>query len=295
MRRSVCGKTPTSRRGRDISRDAPAKGCNALVSSSHVPFCGLPPVPAEIWQRWLLDPALLAFLAAVPLLALHAARGRWNHRQWCCFVAGWTVLSLALVSPLCALSVALFSMRATQHMVLLLLAAPLLALARPQRLLGPRQQAALLELERRPAFAAGVALAFAIALWTWHLPPVYEATFRDDRLYWAMHATLLGTALPLWMQLLRQDAGQLLLRALLAFGTFLQMGVLGALLTLSPVLLYSAHVTTTLAWGIEPLADQQLGGLIMWVPGCGMLLLAVLAILHRGLLDGQGRTLRRVS
>jgi putative membrane protein len=98
-----------------------------------------------------------------------------------------------------------------------------------------------------------------------------------------MHVTLLGSALPLWMQLLQPGSDRLLTHILLGFATFLQMGLLGALLTLSPALLYGAHVTTTLAWGHAPLADQQLGGLIMWIPGCSSLLMAVLWGIWRSL------------
>ena len=126
-------------------------------------------------------------------------------------------------------------------------------------------------------------LAFAALLWAWHVPTLYDATFRSDLAYWAMHLSLLAAALPLWMQLLQPGSNQLLARTLLGFVTFMQMGLLGALLTLSPNLLYEAHVATTLAWGLAPLADQQLGGLIMWIPGCSSLLLAMLVGIHRGL------------
>jgi putative membrane protein len=243
--------------------------------TAYIPYCGTPPVPGELWQRWVGDSVLLGVLAMSLLLVWRSAHSRWSATQRGCFLVGWAVLTLALVSPLCALSVALCAGRATQHMILLVVAAPLMALALPAAF-GEPLRTRVTHVMRNPVAAALPALAFAILLWAWHLPALYDATFESDVVYWAMHVTLLGSALPLWMQLLQPGSDRLLTHILLGFATFLQMGLLGALLTLSPALLYGAHVTTTLAWGHAPLADQQLGGLIMWIPGCSSLLMAVL-------------------
>lgn len=250
----------------------------------YIPFCGIPPIPEEIWQRWVLDPLLLGVLALGPLAAWRHRRAPGRGGARVCFLLGWTALALALISPLCALSVALFSARATQHMVLLVIAAPLLAAGLPS-VVGSALYDRLRGWTRNTRATALPATAFAALLWIWHVPAMYDATFRSDLTYWAMHGSLLAAALPLWVQLLQPGGTQLLQRLLLGFATFMQMGLLGALLTLSPGLLYEAHVTTTLAWGMAPLADQQLGGLIMWVPGCGSLLLAMLVCIHRGLRD----------
>lgn len=199
--------------------------------------------------------------------------------------AGWVVLLLALVSPLCALSVALFSARATQHMLLLVVAAPLLAAglhAMNDAALPARIRAWLARLP-----IALPSLVFTALLWAWHVPALYDATFHSDLAYWAMHVSLLACALPLWLQLLQPGSARLLPRLLLGFATFMQMGLLGALLTLSPALLYEAHVTSTLAWGMTPLADQQLGGLVMWIPGCSSLVVAMLWGLYQGLRDAE--------
>lgn len=247
------------------------------MRESLIPFCGLPPLPAEIWQRWTLDPVLLAALAL--LLAGAAVTARQGNRT--CRVgllAGWSVLALALASPLCALSVALFSARAAQHMLLLVVAAPLLAIGFCQTRTGVLPRIARwLRLSGSAAFPA---LLFAALLWAWHVPALYEATFRSDLAYWAMHVSLLAAALPLWMQILHGGRA-LSVRVLAGFATFVQMGLLGALLTLAPAVLYTSHLTTTQAWGLSPLMDQQLGGLIMWVPGCGAVLLALLWALQR--------------
>src|SRR5690606_5838412 len=177
--------------------------------------------------------------------------------------------------------------RATQHMVLLVIAAPLLAAGLPA-LLRPATHHRLRNWIHSTPATALPASAFAALLWAWHVPALYDTTFRSDLAYWAMHGSLLATAVPLWLQLLQPGCTQLLQRLLLGFATFMQMGLLGALLTLSPNLLYEAHVTTALAWDMAPLADQQLGGLIMWVPGCSSPLLAMLIGVHRGLRDTPG-------
>lgn len=260
---------------------------HALPTGAPIPFCGLPPVPDALWQRWLLDPLLLGALGLLLGAALYLGRHRHSGTQRTCLLAGWSLLALALVSPLCALSVALFSARAAQHMLVLVAAAPLLALGlSPLMATGTRAPRWM----RRPGPASVPALLFAALLWGWHVPALYDATFRSDAAYWAMHVSLLAAAIPLWMQLLQAGSRQLLLRALLGFATFMQMGILGALLTLAPTLLYEAHLTTTLAWGMQPLVDQQLGGLVMWIPGCSAVLLVMFFGLLRSLRQGARAT-----
>src|SRR5690606_7889140 len=107
-------------------------------SASDLPYCGAPPVPADLWRNWNLDPVLLAVLAGVALaygIALRsgpaAVRRPAGRLEPGSFYGGWLVLTLALVSPLCSLSVALFSARVGQHMLIALVAAPLIALGRP--------------------------------------------------------------------------------------------------------------------------------------------------------------------
>ena len=215
----------------------------ALVQT---PYCGTPPLPGGV--AWTLDPVLIGVLAAALLAAWPAATGRRA------LLAGWAVLAVRLVSPLCNLSVALFSARVAQHLGLLALAAPLLALALPAR-------------PPRPAALAAAALGFAFALWAWHLPGPYALTFRSDLAYWAMQGSLLGSATWLWHGLLRGAAARPDLAFLAGVGTAAQMGGLGALLTFAPRPLFVPHGLTTLPWGLTPLEDQQLGGLLMWVPG----------------------------
>lgn len=218
-------------------------------------------MPGELAGRWNGDPVLAAALLAASIIHLTQAHpGRRGIAA-----AGWIVATLAFTSPLCALSVALFSARVGQHMILVLVAAPLIAAALPS---GSR---------RAPWWSLA---AFTLALWTWHMPAPYDLTFRSDLAYWAMHLTLFGSAIWLWRDLLRHDSDHAFAAVCMGTAASIQMGLLGAVLTLAPHPLYSWHLLTTQSWGLSPIADQQLGGIVMWVPGCVVFLGAALRSFH---------------
>jgi putative membrane protein len=203
-------------------------------------YCGPAPVPDDLLWRWNLDPVLLAALALLT----------WTLRRSRPGLLATAALVVAFVSPLCALSAALFSARVVHHILLVAVAAPLLAMAWPPR--------------RAPSPALAVLVSTAV-LWAWHWPPAYDLALSNIAAYWAMQASLLGSALIFWRALLAptQPAGQALLFVL---GAYMQMALLGALLTFAPASLYLIHATAPLDWGFSPLRDQQLGGLLMWVP-----------------------------
>jgi putative membrane protein len=251
------------------------------------------PLPAEIWQRWNLDPVLIALLLIALGGYLFARRREESSEastRRAFFVSGWLVGTVALISPLCALSVSLFSARVGQHMILALVAAPLVLLGRPgaayARLspsaanwLSPRW------LARLCTSAPGAAVLFAGLLWFWHAPGPYAATFRAAPTYWLMHLSLFGGALLVWRVVLTPPAHSAV--AALAVGVFstLQMTFLGALITIAHRALYAPHATTTAAWGLTQVTDQQLGGAIMWVPACTVFAAASVLTLARVLRD----------
>lgn len=239
---------------------------------SALPYCGAPPSPGVLATRWNLDPVLIAALLAALVMFLVLRERRRD--QTACFVSGWTVGALALVSPLCALSVSLFAARVGQHVLLTLVAAPLVAAGFGRT-----------RLSARPASAA---LLFAVAIWFWHAPIPYEATFHGDVVYWAMHVSLFGSALWLWSALIAARRSQAFEAAAAGLASSVQMGLLGALMTLAPHPFYAPHLLTTGAWGLAPLQDQQLGGALMWIPGC--LIFLVVAI--KGLRDAIDSGLR---
>lgn len=201
-------------------------------------YCGPAPLPEEVLWRWNFDPLAVAVIAA---LAVWYGRSRAG-------VLGVAVLAVAFLSPLCALSSALFLARVVHHILLVAVAAPLLALAQPAR--------------RRTGAGLPFILATAL-LWLWHLPIAYDAALSDMAVYWIMQASLFGSAWLFWRAAFSQPEGSGLGWVFLAY---VAMGLLGALLTLAPQALYAAHASAPLLWGFTPLSDQQLGGLIMWMP-----------------------------
>ena len=261
------------------------------------PYCGTPPSPAALWTTWRLDPTLVGVLLAIAVLycvgyrRLQRDDARLLPTRWqvCAALGGWLIASLALVSPLCPLSVALFAARSAQHVLLTMLAAPLLVLARPAACLAAAfvgaGRACMVRAEpesslRTPLTAAA---AFAVSIWIWHMPAPYTATFQSTAVYWLMHTSLIGTSLWLWQTLLQTSNRSLPGSMLAGIASTVQMGLLGALITLAPRPLYEPHLLTTDTWGLAPLQDQQLGGVIMWVCGCTGFLVVALFDMGRAL------------
>lgn len=234
-----------------------------------IPYCGAAPDPADLLDRWNLDPALLGFLALAGAFGIVRRVGSPNERV--CFLIALLLALLLFVSPLCALTSALLAARSAHHLALTALLAPLVAAALP-----------------RSRVSGGLVLWTALSaaiLWLWHVPQLYAAALSDDLVYWLMQASLLGSATGFWLAL-RSTSSLAAVAALLAY--MVQMGLLGALLTFSQNAFYAPHALTTAAWGLSPLEDQQLAGLVMWVPGALAYLLAALVRLHR-LLEGEAR------
>ena len=192
-----------------------------------IAYCGPAALPNDLWMRWNADPLLIAILAA---LALAVSRGRSANTR-----AGWGAIVLMLVifvSPLCALSSALFSVRVLHHVLLVAAVAPLLALAFPRRRMGSP-----------PLFV--LVAAHAVILWLWHTPGAYAWGLASVPAYWLMQTSLLGTAWLLWRAVLAPAQSGPTLVALAA--TIGQMGLLGALIVFAPRPLYPVHLASTTA------------------------------------------------
>lgn len=219
-------------------------------------YCGAPALPGTLLARFNLDPVLMVALAVITLAHLVSLKDQPERRPVA--LAGWTIAAAAFLSPLCALSVSLFSARIAQHMILLLVAAPLIAGSLPRW-----------SWTGRAVLLWPATLSFFCLLWFWHMPRPYEATFATSATYWLMHVSLFGSGIVLWALLLRNHSAQALAAGL---ATSIQMGLLGAVICLASWPMYRPHYTTTEAWGLTPLADQQMGGVLMWVPGCAIFL-----------------------
>lgn len=195
------------------------------------------------------------------------------------------LLAIALVWPLDAWSGLSFAAHMGQHMVLLAVAPPLLLLGRPGPLvlrgLPHAPRAWLLKPRRWPGTRAWRALSGSLGLtaalhglllWGWHLPAAFELALRHEAVHWLEHVTLLGSGILFWRALLRAQGAARLWGLVQVLVTIVHSGMLGALLTLAPAPLYGHY--TRLLGAPAALADQQLAGLIMWVPMGAVYLLA---------------------
>ena len=263
---------------------------------------GLPLAPHDLWRAWSFDTAVIVLLALSAALYVRGVRALWRSagpghgvRRWeaAAFAGGWIMLLLALVSPLHQLGGVLFSAHMAQHELLMAAAAPLLILGRPlvpfvwalpmtwRRTVGDWAATAPVrgtwELLTLPLVAWTL---HGVAIWLWHAPALFEATLRSDWVHTLQHMSFLGTGLLFWWALLRGRAGRIGSPAavLYLFTTSVHTTVLGALLTFSSRAWYPLYAPATAAWGLTPLEDQQLAGLIMWVPANLSYLIAALAV-----------------
>lgn len=220
-------------------------------------YCG--PAPAAGDWRWNLDPILLASLAVITAIVVWRLRG--SRRML--GMSAVVVLTIGFVSPLCALSSALFAARTVHHVLLVAVAAPLIAWACPPRRVGSLVLATAVQ---------------AAVFWGWHAPSAYAAALSDDLVYWTMQLSLLASAVWFWAGVRRASAPAAVVCLLIAM---VAMGLLGALLTFAEQAVYAPHLLTTQAWGFTPLADQQAAGLIMWAPAAAIYLAAALLVLGR--------------
>ncbi|MEJ6022067.1 cytochrome c oxidase assembly protein [Ramlibacter sp. PS4R-6] len=266
------------------------------------------------FEPWVVVPLLIAaalYARGIRHLWRNAGRGRGiTLAQVACFAAGWLSLVAALVSPLDTLGGRLFSAHMVQHEVLMLVSAPLIVLARPlaawtwafslhnrQRIgdgLRPRWWRATWSFLTEPVAATAL---HALALWLWHVPASFEAALHSEAVHALQHTSFLGTALFFWWAVLGRDSrvsrgGGMALACL--FATMMHTSALGALLTLAPTPWYPAYAASAPLFGMDPVEDQQLGGLVMWVPGAAAYLWATLAIASR-FLGFRGATQPRAA
>ena len=234
----------------------------------------------------LLLPLLVALWYAVGVCALWRTAGVGRGvscAQAFAFGTGIVTLITALASPLDAMADLLFSAHMVQHLLLILVAAPLLILgapalpalwalprARRRALGGWWRRAAELRSVVHALTAPGSAFVLHLAaLWFWHMPAPYQAALRSPDVHAIEHLSFLGTALLFWWAVApslgrpraSEGAG-----ILIVVGTLLHSGALGALLMFSRTPWYPAHEAGARAWGMTTLEDQQLAGLIMWIP-----------------------------
>ncbi len=254
----------------------------------------LSPELLDYLESWSWDPTVLSGLAVAA--ALYASgwrrlsRPEFKHpvlaawRAWC-FAGGLAAIWVALLSPIDSLSDLFFFMHMIQHLLLVEVAAPLLLLGAPLlpmlwalprdlrvglgSLFGPGNPLkGLLALLTHPLVAVSL---YTGALGAWHLPPLYDAAQGRTVIHDTEHLIFLGTALLYWWPIIHPAGGRRRLSYAAAIPYLLPPmltgSLIGALLTFAQHPLYATYQQVPRLWGISVVQDQQLAGLIMWVPG----------------------------
>jgi cytochrome c oxidase assembly factor CtaG len=260
------------------------------------------------YDAWVVIPlyaSALLYLIGTRRLWSHAGHGRGvRHWQAACFWCGWTLLALALLSPLHWLGERLFVAHMIEHEALMVVAAPLLAVARPigaflwalpqrwRKALGGAAQhspiAAPWSFLRNPLVATGL---HGIALWAWHMPVLYNTVLTDIVMHRLQHASFFFSATLFWWSLfygpLRARGYGIAVGCL--FFTSLHSAILGIFLTLARQPWYPQQEEFAALCGLTPLEDQQLAGLVMWVPP-GMIYLGFALYFAARWISGSGST-----
>ncbi|CAM3529610.1 Cytochrome c domain-containing protein [Bordetella sputigena] len=286
--------SPPGPRGLAVMALSSAMALLPAVARAHVASAGAAGRPVlfaapEPWVAALLGLSLLLYLAGYLRLRARRAHDAPSHegdharnRQLLAFLGGWVALCIALASPLDTLSGLLFSAHMVQHEMLMIVAAPMLVMGRPlavwlwafphgwrRPIARAWRWAPLLRAWHLVTGALAAWLLHAAALWLWHVPRFFQAALADPTIHAWQHASFLASALLFWWPIfgMRRRAAPDGYAMLSLFTTMVHTGALGALLTLAPGLWYPAYIEPAAALGIDALRDQQLGGLVMWVPG----------------------------
>jgi cytochrome c oxidase assembly factor CtaG len=291
-----------------LGRRAPIAGALALAwtaLAAGAAWAGPAPgaeVPAPTLRRvllgWSLDPLPSVLLVAAGVLYL-AARRRlvaggvaWPVQRTACFLGGLGALALALLSPIEAYDTVLFSVHVAQHMLLTMVAAPLLALGAPITLAlratrGRARRRMVAVLHSPPVRVLGHPLVawvlFTVSLYGLYFSPLFDLSLRNRLVHDLVHLHFLAAGLLFWWPVVGIDptrwrlphiARLLFVFLMVPFHAFLGVAIMNSGRLLAPSL-----ATFRRSWGPTPLADQQAGGAILWGAGDLVALGAVLGIL----------------
>jgi putative membrane protein len=258
------------------------------------------PAPApsfpQLLLEWRMEPIVLLALATAAIAWVVLTRGVARrhpgrpHPAWrsAAFLAGLAVLAVALLSPIEAYEGELFSVHMLQHMLLELVAVPLLLLGAPAtlalRAAFPAVRGRLLAvLHSRVvtvlSFPLLAWILFAAVNWGWHFSALYDQALETPWLHDLQHLTFLGAALLFWWPVVGADPARWRLphpvRLFYLFLAMPQNSFLGIALMSAPAALYPHYLTNIRSWGPTPAVDQNVGGMLMWVGGDVVFLLAM--------------------
>jgi putative membrane protein len=249
-----------------------------------------------------LDPLIVAPLAASAAIYAAGVARLWRRAGggrgitvWAAasFALGWLTLAISLLSPIARLSELLFSVHMTQHALLMLVAAPLMAFGQPILAclwaVGEARRERVARAFRGHRIAAtwnavsaplSVFLIHAAVLWLWHVPAWFEAALRSDSIHAVQHLSFVVAASLFWWAMVHGRYGRIGygLSVVYVFLTAIHSGALGALLTVAPSAWYGEYIARAGGSHHAALADQQLAGLLMWVPAGVIFILLGLAL-----------------
>ncbi len=235
---------------------------------------------------WTIDPWIVTPLAVAAFLY---GRGWWRLRRRArtsrplvakralCYWAGWVTLAVALLSPLHWLGEQLFTFHMIEHEIIMAISAPVIVIARPAGMLlwglpdrlrrwtgRAMRRSSVRIVWRWLSGGTNATLSHAVAIWAWHAPILFDAAVGDVTLHRLQHLSFFATAILFWWSIFwRSNHG---VAAWHLFLTMLHTGALGALMALAPRVLYVAQTHAAETWGLTPLEDQQLAGMVMWIP-----------------------------
>jgi putative membrane protein len=246
----------------------------------------LHPVARIDWIKWTIHPSTVIGLAALGALYVWAGQklGKTPRLyQRVCFFAGLVAIFASLNGPLHDLSdYYLFSAHMVQHLLLTLLVPPLLLAGTPGWMLRPLLKvsaiAAVARFITRPISCFVI---FNLVIAAWHLPPLYNATLSQHGVHIGEHLMFMAAAVLMWWPFLSplpelprlSYPGQMLY----CFLMVLPMSIVAVYITMADTILYPAYTSAPRIWGLSPIEDQQLGGLIMWIPG-GIVFYIILSV-----------------
>jgi cytochrome c oxidase assembly factor CtaG len=260
-------------------------------------------------SAWTWEPGIAVPLVLTAVLYTRGVRALWSHgrqrgvsaRETGAFALGLVVLMVALLSPLHEASEQIFSAHMIQHELLMVVAAPLLVVGRPAIVMlwsvpvATRQ--AIGRAVRQPAFKNPWKLVsrpfdawmiHAVAIWCWHIPSLFQATLHSEAIHALQHLSFVASALLFWYAVIHpRRRAALGMSILYLFTTAVHTAVLGALMTFSRSPWYPDYALSAVRWGMSPAQDQQVAGLMMWIPASIAYLVAALMICRRWLRDSE--------
>jgi putative membrane protein len=259
---------------------------------------------ATAWSTWTLTAdiviptALVALIYTAGMLRRAAATEGPRWPRHLLFFGGLAAVFLALQSPIDPIAERLFFIHQTQHLLLRMVGPLLLALAWPQGILIAGTPAAVRRTLLTPVVGNGavrqvfrfatqpivVTAIFIASLYVWQIPRLHNVALLNETIHYLMHATMLLAGLIFWWRIFdMRPAPQGLhygARLMILWIVILSNIILGAYTTLKSTVLYGAYDVTGRLFDVRPLTDEQLGGVIIWIPSSMMCLIAVLIVIH---------------